>query len=173
LYENCKIWGPYKGKDGRERLGIKLPDGKMRWISYPKYLMENILKRYLEEDDTVDHIDGDFTNNDPSNMRVLKRSQHVTEDVIRKKPVDFVCPQCNKQFSLSGSKLNNAIRNRNQQKAGPFCSRNCAGKYGKEVQMGKDALPVAEINPEYTTVKAELSLQLETSEVEDAKTGNP
>lgn len=89
LYENCKIYGPYKWKDSRERLAIVYPDGKHSSVSYPKYLMEQHLGRYLLPEETVDHIDKDFSNHNFDNMRVINRSEHVVEDVIRKKSYDI------------------------------------------------------------------------------------
>ena len=37
-------------------------------LSYPKYLIEVHLDRYLEKEETVDHIDGNFLNNVISNL---------------------------------------------------------------------------------------------------------
>lgn len=46
------------------------------------------------------------------------------------------CAYCGKYFTISGSKLHN--RNRNDRgNSGYFCSRNCSGKYGAELQNGK------------------------------------
>ena len=120
--------------------------------------MEQHLGRYLLPEETVDHIDGNFTNHDFNNMRVIERSKHIVEDVIRKKSTKFVCPMCSKQFSISGNKLHDAIQNRKRGKAGPFCGRKCAGKYGKSVQLGAPKEKIKKIKPEYTTIKTELSL---------------
>jgi len=60
------------------------------------------------------------------------------------------------------------------QKAGPFCSRSCAGKYGRALQLGKiTPLEVVEIEPEYIINKQLQSLSEEIQEVEPAKTGKP
>ena len=44
--------------------------------------------------------------------------------------VKFKCPQCNKEFEMSGSQLKFCRRNHKQKdRYGPFCSNICAGKY--------------------------------------------
>jgi hypothetical protein len=135
---------------------IVYPDKSRKTVSYPKYLVECELGRYLEDDETVDHIDGDFTNNDFANLQVLSRKEHVSLDVKRLKTQRFECPLCSDSFELKGSKLYNAAGNRKQGKAGPFCSRTCAGKYGAEVQNERmKRLSVSKIKKSYMTIKDE------------------
>ena len=65
VYKDCKLYGPYSNSaDGRLRCMIVFPNKKRKTISYPKYLMEVHLGRYLDIDETIDHIDGNFLNND-------------------------------------------------------------------------------------------------------------
>jgi len=171
VYENCKIYGPYQSKqDSRLRIFVKFEDGRKTTVSYPKYLMEKHIGRYLTGDETVDHIDCNVLNNEISNLRILPRSEHATIDVKRKKEQDFKCPMCNMKFSLTGGKLHDAIQNRLKGKAGPFCSRSCAGRYGKSIQLGENKMEVVEIIPVYTTIKSDESLDKETYQVDIAKT---
>jgi hypothetical protein len=44
-----------------------------------RLVMEQQIGRYLESDEIVHHLDGDRLNNDPSNLEVKKRSQHISE----------------------------------------------------------------------------------------------
>lgn len=155
VYENCKIYGPYSGQDKRLRIVVKFPNGTTRTVSYPKYLMEVHLDRYFQPDETVDHIDCNFLNNELSNLRILMRSQHSYVDVKRKTVQTFKCLTCNNEFSLDGNKLHNAIQNRLKGKTGPFCSKICAGKYGKLVQLTGQKIPVSIILPSYTTIKSQ------------------
>ncbi len=157
VYDNCKIYGPYKRKDGRQHIIAIFGDGTRRTVSYPKYLVECSLNRYLDADETVDHIDCNIDNNSIENLRVLKRKYHASIDVKRLKSSKFVCPWCNKTFVLEGNKLHNAKCNRTKGKAGPFCSKSCAGKYGTHIQAGGDTLPINQITVEYTTLKQEPS----------------
>ena len=76
MYDNMKVYGPYTRKDGRQVVILKTPGSSMdhKTISYPKYLVECQLQRYLTKNETVYHIDGDFTNNDLTNLRVVDRT---------------------------------------------------------------------------------------------------
>jgi hypothetical protein len=173
IYDNCKIYGPYIGKkDGRLRIVIHFPSGKKATMSYPKFLMEQHLNRHLTDDETVDHIDCNVQNNELSNLRILNRDEHARIDAIRLNKQDFRCPMCNRDFSLDGKRLHDTILNRKKNKAGPFCSRKCAGKYGKNIQNGSEKLEVITIIPSYTTWKNNKSLHEETHEVDIAKTVN-
>ena len=97
VYDGIKFYGPYLRKDGRKHLVYKL-DGKHKSLSYPKYLMECHLGRYLEEWETVDHIDEDFTNDDINNLRVISRLDNIARSVKRNHDVEMVCPECDVKF---------------------------------------------------------------------------
>lgn len=90
--------------------------------------MELKLNRRLLPEETVDHIDGDYTNDESTNLQVLTRSEHARDDAWRLKEQTFTCEVCKKIFTLSGKKLRNAYANRQRRDmVGPFCSRRCAG----------------------------------------------
>lgn len=134
-----KVYGPYTDKRGRKLTIIHYMDGTKRSISHPKYLMEQHLGRRLTDDETVDHIDRDFTNDDISNLRIINRSDHAKDDAIYVDDVEFECAWCGE---ISSKKARDIHHHSRQGKAGPFCSKSCAGKYGKSVQMGSNKLPV-------------------------------
>ena len=137
VYKDCKLYGPYNsGKDGRLRCVIVHPNGRKQTLSYPKYLIEKHLNRYLTEDETVDHIDENFLNNDISNLRVINRKEHATNDVLRNEDVIVKCSYCGKEFKIEGSKLHGRNR-KDKGNSGYFCSRTCSGKYGAELQHGQ------------------------------------
>lgn len=78
MYENyCKL-GPYTRKDNRKIISIKIGDS-WRTISYPKYLMEEYLGRFLNDDETVDHINADFTDDRIENLQILTRAQNAAK----------------------------------------------------------------------------------------------
>lgn len=136
VYENCKFYGPYSNsKDGRLRCIIVHPNKKKQTLSYPKYLMEVHLDRYLKENETIDHIDGNFLNNDLSNLQVIDRQKHCYNDVYRNEDVIVKCQYCGKEFKIKGNVLHNRNR-KDRYQSGYFCSRQCSGKYGKEIQLG-------------------------------------
>lgn len=156
VYEGYKVYGPYEGKDGRLRVVLVNISNRhdRKTVSYPKYVMERYLNRYLEPYETVDHIDTNPLNNEISNLQVLNRQCHAKLDVKRKVAMDFKCPLCGTDFTLVDKKLSSALQNRRKGKAGPFCSRSCAGKYGTMIQHNKiEPLSVKEIIPLYTTIK--------------------
>jgi hypothetical protein len=128
-----KIHGPYKRKDGRQIVIVVEDDGTKRTISYPKWLLELQLGRRLDPNlETVDHIDSNFDNNNFENLRIMPRHEHSREDTRRVKHVKFNCAWCKKEFERSPRLIRDKAR---KNKAGPFCSRQCAGKYSRKLQL--------------------------------------
>jgi len=134
VYLDYKVYGPYTAKDGRMRVVLCHPSKDMKTISYPKFLIERKLGRYLDREETIHHIDGNPRNNDFSNLKILCRHDHAVQDVIRRKEEHFVCPICKRKFTLVGTALKDATF---RKVAGPFCSKHCAGVYGAAVQNGR------------------------------------
>ena len=131
-----QVYGPYTRKDGRKHLILYEPNSKSRkTISFPKAIMEVCLGHKLAEDDTVDHIDRDKTNNSISNLQVIDRKTHVSLDAIRRHSLFSTCPICKVEFELTRDQL----KKRSNILAGPFCSKTCTGKYGKSIQLGEIA----------------------------------
>lgn len=154
VYKNCKVYGPYKRKDCRKHVIIIFPDGTRKTVSYPKYITEIRLNRYILNDRTIDHKDGNFENNNKNNLCVLPRSEHTSIDVKRLKEQKFICPECKIEFTALGKKLHSIIMERKRNKAGPFCSKRCSGIYGAKVQNKKvEKIKVNLIIPEYTSIK--------------------
>ena len=133
MYDDSTLYGPYKAKDQRLRIVLvnKLTKEKLT-MSYQKYIMETYLGRKLEQFETVDHIDKDPLNNAISNLRVLRRSEHSKIDVIRVRPVDFICPVCGKPFKLEGRRLHDLYYSKIKRNSfGPFCSKICLNTWRK------------------------------------------
>jgi hypothetical protein len=95
--------------------------------------MECHLGRKLDPDkETVDHLDSNFDNNDLSNLRLVPRNEHSSNDTRRVKPKEFTCAWCDKNFERSPRLIRDKAK---KNKAGPFCSRPCAGKYSRMLQL--------------------------------------
>lgn len=132
-----KVYGPYLRKDGRKHVILRLTNGKLRTISYPKWLLMQA-GTVFKKDDTVDHEDADFKNDDYINLRVLPRAINSSIAHNRIDKVEVKCIKCDCVLLRDARALHhNAILG----KAGPFCKK-CGGSYGAEVQNGlTDKLP--------------------------------
>lgn len=134
VYENCKIYGPYIGNvDGRKRVVVIFPDKQRKTVSYPKFLIEKYLGRYLNNDETVDHIDRNINNNSINNLQVINRKNHSELDAKRIKDVLANCSYCNKEFLILGKNIRNHQRKNNLL----FCSDMCKGLYATDIQNNK------------------------------------
>lgn len=121
-----KMHGPYKRKDGRKHLVVIYDNGSRGSISYPKWLVEEHIGRKLTDWETVDHIDGDFTNDSISNLQILSREDNARKSVVYAKKVTLVCKTCGAEFirrDVVEQRLRNILH-----KDGPFCSKSCVGK---------------------------------------------
>ncbi len=148
--EGVRVSGPYFRRDGRQHV-ILMSKTLKRTVSYPKLIVECRLGRRLAVDETIDHIDCDVLNNSEANLRILPRAVHSSVDA-RKLPVkelSCVCVLCEHTFVASVRRLRDAALKR---KAGPFCSRRCAGIYGASVQNGQTPLP-GQSKPQVFAVK--------------------
>jgi hypothetical protein len=144
-------YGPYTRKDGRKHMVlVQHGEGggitKKITVSYPKYLVETKFNRVLLPNETVDHIDRDFTNDDFSNLRIIDRSEHVKQDVLKVKVDPIKCFLCETEFTPTVDQMNS--RN-GDEKAGPFCSRSCTGKYGAMVGNGMEKVKRNKITKTY------------------------
>ena len=122
------IYGPYIRSDGRKHIIIHHPCGRKQTKSYSKHLLEQKIGRELVGDETCDHIDEDFTNDDPGNLQVLSRPVNAAKSAALQKSelYEFICPECSQPAS---KRMNEVRANWKKGKDGPFCSRHCAGKY--------------------------------------------
>ena len=109
MYEDYKVYGPYKRRDGRQHVILKKDKIKIT-VSYPKYLMELHIGRKLLENETIDHIDRDVNNNNFNNLRIIDKVKHEREDVIRNKDIKVKCSWCGKAFIVKGSNISQRNR---------------------------------------------------------------
>ena len=153
VYEDYKIYGPYFRKDGRQHIIAIHPEEGRKTVSYPKYLMECKLGRYLDPNETIDHIDNDPCNNNFSNLRVLSREEHSELEAKRLKAMKFKCLWCGHEFELKGKQLHDRFSSRRKGASGPFCSKSCSGKYGVYIQKGGIKYPSDIFDVEYERLK--------------------
>lgn len=161
MYENKKVYGPYTRKDGRQIVILKTP-GKYdhKTVSYPKYLVECALNRYLSEDETIDHIDGNFLNNDLKNLRVVNKSEHCRSHVLVRMKDIHICPVCGSEYT---------VKYESRKTCG---SKHCAGyyihlpelvrlKHEKDIKVRR-----------YKSIRDELSKYADVAELADARVLN-
>ena len=123
-----RIYGPYTRRDGRKHIVYVYADGRKRTQSYPRYIMEQHLGRELLDNETVDHINEDFTDDRLENLQLLTRAENIVKSTKPAAIFSFNCPICG---VASTKPLRDVLANRNKGKSGPYCSRKCAGLVGK------------------------------------------
>lgn len=121
-----KIYGPYIRKDNRQHVIIIYEDGSRKTKSYPRYLLEQHLNRELLDHETVDHIDGDFTNNSIDNLQLLSLRENVIKSIQPAEYLNLACKCCGKEFKRRKVVEDRRINIRKMD--GPFCSKSCVGK---------------------------------------------
>lgn len=94
---------------------------------YARYLLAVKLKRFLTEQETVDHIDSDKTNDDISNLQLMSRLDNLLKS-SKQPDVELTCPVCKIVFHRSLTQLRG--RKDRIEKGGVTCSRTCGGTLG-------------------------------------------
>ena len=118
-------------------------------VSFARYLMSVKLGRFLTDQEEVDHIDNNKTNDDPNNLQILtpeqnreKQRLHYLNNVQQK--FDLACPYCGKDFTLTerdmGEKFYKHYTNNGSGLI--FCSNSCKAKY--QMETNPEAFPVGQ-----------------------------
>lgn len=125
-------YGPYIRGDKRMQVEVEYSDGTVKSMLYSRHLLEVELNRQLSSDEHVDHDDGNKLNDNIRNLQILSVSENAAKDAVRVDDIYVKCVWCDTLFKLSNEQRKRALK----RFAGPFCSRQCSGRYGKAVQMG-------------------------------------
>lgn len=125
-----KVYGPYTRKDGRKHV-ILYENGHRQTMSYPKYLYWKETGILISDIQEIHHKDLDYTNDVISNYEVTDRVSHKIHHLKAAEKVK--CKWCEKEFELGGTKLSRRKSVGIKGKIGPFCSKECSGRYGAHV----------------------------------------
>lgn len=67
---------------------------------YARYFLAVKSKRFLTEEETVDHVDNDKTNDDLDNLQILSRKENIIK-ACKQPDVELTCPICDTIFYKS------------------------------------------------------------------------
>lgn len=129
-------------KDGRVRAYIR-ENGKKKVVSYPRIIMERFLGRRLFPDEQVHHKNENPLDNRIENLEVLHFTEHQRLHAQKYFDKTVKCLYCGKEFLWTALQQRYFHGNKNRKGhnvVGPFCSKSCIGKYGREIQMGIDRI---------------------------------
>lgn len=108
----------------RRTLILVRHDGTKTSTQYARYLISTNVGRFLNKNETVDHIDGDKQNDDIENLQILSLSENIRK--THKKPDVFItCPVCKENFSRTRTQLRGKLKKAFDNKL--CCSRKCGG----------------------------------------------
>jgi HNH endonuclease len=149
LKTKVRVTGPYVAPsgttEGRRYVNVYWSDGSRGTQLYSRHLMEEHLGRPLDRNlETVDHKNGDKTDDSLENLQLLTRAANASKDAKTTEMIGCECPVCGRSFSTPARYVR---RNQNTlNKEGPFCSRSCVGKWIRQKQI--DAGQVNLRNPD-------------------------
>lgn len=123
-YEGYNLYIVMHKKMGRRMANLVNPNNRKdrTTISYARYLMSVHLGRFLNKDETVDHINEDKLDDRIENYQILSRLDNKAKSQSKARLFEFVCPVCNSSFTLTARQ--------SYKKENPSCSNKC--KYEKQ-----------------------------------------
>lgn len=124
-YSACWTSKPYLRKDGRMLVSIKYGSRRKTSVSYPKFLVEVHLGKYLTDAETVHHKDGNFSNNALSNLEVLKRDKHAQVHARMPDTKELYCAHCGEKFLRARRRLFYYSSGVKHVVSNPVCSVSC------------------------------------------------
>lgn len=137
-FEEFKCYKIYHSKMDRWVVCLVRNNKDRTTITYAKYLKSIELGRILSREEEVDHVDGDKTNDDPSNLEVVtgEENRRRWSEAHPGRKVELQCPQCEKTFQRRKGQ-EQAVKSKGKSK--DYCSRKCSREANPKV--GRKLLP--------------------------------
>lgn len=123
-----KIYGPYINNDDRHFVILYYQNLKTKTISLPKLILELSIGRCLINDETCDHIDGNYYNNKIDNLRILSRKENGKQGSVPAQISNLICAYCGKEFTRQTREIKRYLR---IGRTKFYCKKSCAGMAGK------------------------------------------
>ena len=133
-YEDYHSVGPFLNKEGRLRINLISCADNYFGMLFSTYLWEVSHHRKVRKSFSIDHIDGDCTNDVLSNLQEISLSDNIkkgTSKIIEynnknSKKLFLWCPVCGERFKISRWKVN--LKKLKKGKEFHFCCKDCAWK---------------------------------------------
>ena len=124
--------GPYA--HGYKMCMVKYIDGIVRSVTWHRYLYERTHGR-LPSTTHVHHQNGDKSDNRLENLEAKPIAVHARDHREPASTQTYICPWCGIEFDRDDRTVKH--NQKQQKKAGPFCSRSCGASWGREKQLGR------------------------------------
>ena len=106
-------------KEPRRVACLHHKDGKIKTMSYAKYLYTSFHECDVADGDQVDHINEDKMDDRIENLQVISKSLNINKSHAKKTFVELKCPVCGTLFLFDQRNL--------PFHQNPCCSRRCGG----------------------------------------------
>lgn len=117
----------YKRKDDRMAITLTGIGMKPKGILYSKYLYCSFYQCDVTENEHIDHINGDKTDDRIENLQKISRAYNIKKDKHIKEYVERICPVCGNIFLLEKRNVSTHPN--------PCCSCQCRGKKSRAIQL--------------------------------------
>ena len=120
-----KAYLSISNKDYRARVTLLRSNGSGTFMQYARYLMCIKEGRVLNDNEEVDHVDKDKTNDTVGNLQILSIEDHKDKTRLEISGRTFktlICTSCGKEFERE-------VRQLHKGHMRIFCSSHCSGKF--------------------------------------------